>query len=111
MTTDLYVLKNTSGILSLVRDSASENDESSLTVNQYFALMICTDYQSYLRNYKEYKGDVNKNITYETYDIGIAKASGDYGFYVSKTYRNRYNADKGRTIIVNVSDTTKCIIL
>ena len=61
MTTAEFITETTDSNLILVKENPTIEDESTLGADEYFALMVYTDYQSYLRNYKEYKG------------IGIAK--------------------------------------
>ena len=111
MTTENYILFITDNKLSLIDDSAVLADEEDLSANEYFALMICADYQSFVRNYKEYEGNVNYNITHAVYDIGIEKDSFNDGWYISKTFKYRSNLNRGRTIIVNIPDTSCCTIL
>ena len=111
MTTAEYINLKTDGVLTLVKETPTIADEATLGANEYFALMIYAEYQSYVRNYKDYKGSVNLNPRLNTYDLSIEKTSGEDGWYISKKYIKRHDLDRGRTIIVSVSDLTNCIIL
>lgn len=111
MTTAEFITTSTGSVLSLVREDPTIKDESTLGLNEYFALMVYTDSQTYLRNYKEYSGVSNVNINYKTHDIGINKSRYNKAYLISKYYMNIFDPDKGRTIIINANDLTKCIII
>jgi len=111
MTTAEYITILTEGALTLVKDNPSETDQATLGTNEYFVLMFCTGYKSYKRNYLQYKGNCNYNISRKVYDIDIDKYAFYQGYYISKFYRKRYNPDRGRTIIVSVSEPAACIDL
>jgi uncharacterized protein (TIGR02145 family) len=111
MTTSAYVTQITNGIITLVSETATLDDESTLTEDQYFALMFYTQYRSHLRNYEQYHGNVNYNIQFDTYDIDINKLAFDQGYYISKNYRQIADDNRGRVIIVTTTDITKCIEL
>lgn len=111
MTTEEFITTSTSGVLSLVREDPTIKDESTLVANEYFALMVYTFNQSYLRNYEEYEGVFNLNPKYKTYDIGIEKSRYNKLYIISKYYQDIFEPDKGRIIIVNTTDLTKCVII
>ena len=110
MTNAEYITQITGGTATLVRNLGLEAHESSLGADEYFVLIVCTEYQSYLRNYREYKGSSNYNESSEVYDIDLAR---DYGnqIMISKTYRTICNSDRGRVIIINVPITTNYLII
>jgi len=111
MTTSDYINQITSGILQLVSESCSLSDEETLEEDEYFALLFCTQYRGYLRNYEQYKGNVNYNTRFSTYDIDVNKLAFDQGYYISKNYRQIVDNNRGRVIIVTTTDITKCIEL
>jgi len=111
MTTASYITTLTDSALYLVKDNPIEADEATLGTNEYFVLMYCTAYKSYLRNYVQYKNLFNYNTARKVYDIDIDKYAFYQGYYISKSYRKRYNLSKGRTIIVSVVDPAAVIDL
>jgi len=112
MTTSAYITKITYGLLSLVNETVVLADQNNLGTDEYFVLMFYTTYQSYLRNYKEYRGYSNYNTVKISYDLDINKQLNDsgYGFYISKYY-NKIKSEKGRVLIVDIPDITECIDL
>lgn len=109
MTTTTYIDNITGGILTLVKENPVLADESTLTADQYFVLMIYVTSNTYTRNYREYRGSVNYNLTYKTYDLDIYKSSSDYGYCITKKFVKLKNLNKGRIIIVEAPDITNCI--
>jgi hypothetical protein len=108
MTSANYVNKLTSGTLTLVKDFATLTDEATIGEDEYFVLMFCSYYKSFLRNYVQYKNSFNYNTHFEVYDIDINKDAMGSKYYISKTYNN-IRDPRGRIIIVNVNDLTKCL--
>jgi phage terminase small subunit len=111
MTTAEYITLITEGSLSLVKDNPSVKDEATLGTNEYFVLMFCTSYKSYLKNYVQYKNKFNYNTARKVYDIDIDKYAFYQGYYISKSFRKRYDTNKGRTIIVSVVDRSAIVDL
>jgi len=112
MNTANYINLISNGVLTLVKESVKRGDESSLSANQYFAFLFCTQSKSYLRNYIQYKGRFNQNSKLKVYDIELNKFNFDDGFYISKYYDPIDDKGQmGRVIIVTVSDLTRCNIL
>jgi len=111
MTTAEYISSITNGILTLVKDNPTASDESTLGINEYFVLIFCTDYKSYLRNYVQYRGKFNYNTARDTYDIDIDQLAFNEGYYISKYFKKRYYPDRGRVIIVTVNDYPACVDL
>lgn len=111
MTTAEYITTITDSALYLVKDNPTEADEATLGTDEYFVLMYCTSYKSYLRNYVQYKNMFNYNTARKVYDIDIDKFAFYQGYYISKFFKKRYNPNKGRTIIVSVTDLAACVDL
>ena len=109
MTTADYISKITEGILTLVKENPTVKDEANLGSDEYFVQMIYVDYESYLRNYVQYKNQYNYNTRYKTYDIDIKKKELDYGYYITKHYKKLNNTNQGRVIIVSTSDYIYCV--
>ncbi len=111
MNSSQYITERTNNALSLVNDAPDST--TVLDTNHYFALMFCTEYQSYLRNYIQYKGFSNYNEDLDLYDIDLNKNGFDTGYYVSKDYYNlkkvfkQVREDRGRIIVVSVNDNSK----
>ena len=101
MTTAEFIEDITDGSLTLVKDNPTVSDESTLGANEYFVLMFCAGYKSYLRNYIQYKNNSNYNSARKVYDIDIDKYAFNQGYYMSKTFRERYKPNMGRTIIIS----------
>ena len=110
MTTSEYITKITNGILTLVDEEPTIDDESTLLSNEWFVLMFYTEYHSYLRNYREYRGSYNYNEDFDSYDIDIFKQGFDNGYFITKHY-DKIKNKKGRVLIVSISQTDKCISL
>jgi len=110
MTNAEYVLELTGNEATLVSNLAMLIDQDDLDTHEYFAIMIYSDYHSYMRNYKEYHGQSNYNDVGEVYDIDLMR---DYGkqIMISKDYRKLFNLKKGRIIIINVPTTTNFTII
>lgn len=115
MTTSLYITQITNGVLSLVDDTPSSS--KVLGTNEYFCMMFCTEYHSFLRNYVQFKGDSNYNDDLDLYDIDINKQGYKTGYYISKEYNRikrmlkQVRENKGRIIVVSVNDNSKVIFL
>ena len=111
MTSSDYVTMLTGAAMYLVDEVAGSENEATLATNEYFALMIYVESETYLRNYIEYKGKSNYNDDLEVYDIDLAKQGIEAGFYITKHYDRIVDNRRGRVIIVNVTDLSKCILL
>ena len=81
-------------------------ERRELKENEYYALVVVEDY--YGENSPYVRGvEVNTH----KYLVGIEKCSGVFGWYISKNYGKRNDLSRGITIIVEVSDIAKFIIL
>ena len=109
MTTAAYIRQITNGVLILV-DEEPDSD-ATLSTGEYFALLFYTEHLTYLRNYKQYKGNSNYNENLEVYDMEVNMQGYEDGYYLSTDYHKVRDDLKGRVIIVTTTDITKCVLL